>query len=169
MSDPQSSLTQPPSSEELPSRDDQSATDKVFALVSLGAVVASLVAGFWLLGSPGKQRLIALDRERISVLRTIQTDLRSWEADGALESLPEAMTSEERYLDPVSGEPFEYRRIDADTYELCATFATSSEDDMTLRRWDTQDWTHPKGRHCFELKATGDRTIPRPPGFPPIN
>lgn len=159
MSEQPSSLTQPPSLAA------QNSTDKIFALVSLGAVAVAMIAGFWLLGSPGKQRLIALDRERISVLRTLQNDLRYWDGNGVSETLPEPIANDERYFDPVSGEPFEYRRVDDDTYELCATFATSSEDDTTLRRWDTQDWAHPKGRHCFELKATGDRSAPRPPIF----
>lgn len=156
MSEQQPSLTQ------QSSLADQDSTDKVFALVSLGAVVVAVVAGFWLLGSPGKQRLIALDRERISVLQTIHNDLSY--GDGVSETLPEPMTIDERYLDPVSGEPFEYRRVDADTYELCATFATNSADDKTNRRrqrWDTQDWSHPEGRHCFELNVvTGNRLVP---------
>ncbi|MEL6854964.1 MAG: hypothetical protein AAFO83_07615 [Cyanobacteria bacterium J06607_13] len=135
-------------------------TDQAFAAISLGSVVAGVVAAFWLLGSPGNQRLIAMDRERLRNLQDIafelETQVRGTNT-GELASLPEALPSTvsgaETKQDPLTDEPYEYIRLSDTTYQLCAIFATASENDP-LRRSVSERWQHSAGRHCFEFDAT---------------
>lgn len=137
-------------------------TDRLFSFVSLGCVIVGVVTGFWLLGSPGKQRLISLDRERISDLQQITYQLGTnspvYSPDTEVtlpEQLPEQLRTNDQFSDPATGEPYEYRRLSERTYELCATFSTSSENDLQSRQmWDV-GWQHPEGRHCFELDING--------------
>ncbi|HXM07132.1 MAG TPA: hypothetical protein VN936_06700 [Candidatus Acidoferrum sp.] len=49
--------------------------------------------------------------------------------------------------DPATGTPYEYRRIDANIYRLCATFALAYR---SMRPAD-RSWKHPSGRTCFEF------------------
>ena len=45
--------------------------------------------------------------------------------------------------DPDTGVAYEYRVVDENHYELCATFARRREADRDVF------WNHPAGRHCF--------------------
>ena len=133
------------------------ATDKRFVAFSAIAATAAIVGGFWMLGSPLSQRAIALDRERIQDLRAIARIIRN---DSLVtnedtprplpEAIPAAVTANGDYVDPQTQEPYEYTRIDEDTYELCATFATQSK---AGAGYDL-GWAHPAGKHCFELEST---------------
>ena len=143
------------------------ATDRAFAYISLGTVIAGIVAGFWLLGSPAKQRLIAQDTERIRELQEVVftiTDITT--ADEPLpDTAPPARFGYRDFKDPVTNEPYEYRRIDNDTYELCAIFATDSTD--KLKQQNTyaraRGWEHPAGRHCFRLNTNSQIPISEQP------
>lgn len=133
-------------------------TDRVFVFVSLGAVAAAGIVGFRLIGSPNKQRLLSLDKERVEDLLDISN--RLWNDTGQgiearLKPLPSELPSTnqnaEAYLDPKTGEPYEYRRLSDTTYELCATFALDSEDRETRRYRRNPKWEHPAGRHCYQI------------------
>lgn len=66
-------------------------------------------------------------------------------------------------VDPATGAPYEYSRIDTETYELCAVFdrptrETGQQQTRTYSwrqsgGWRTLNATHPAGRHCFTLTA----------------
>ncbi|MEL6160261.1 MAG: hypothetical protein AAFQ40_16700 [Cyanobacteria bacterium J06623_5] len=137
------------------------ATDQAFAAISLLTVAAGVVAAFWLLGSPGKQRLIALDRTRLTNLRDIAYELEAQVTgfnSGAENPLPETLPSTvsgvEIGRDPLTDAPYEYIRLSDTTYQLCATFATASENDPLIQQKVAEWWQHPAGRHCFDFDAT---------------
>lgn len=135
--------------------------DRAFIFTSLGAVVAVSIAGFWLLGSPAKQRLISLDTERVNDLSAISEQL--WRpvaesngnsSDTLPDVLPDADQKTNTYLDPETGEPYEYRRLSDRTYELCATFAFESQSEESDMNWQQgTNWRHPAGRHCYKFDA----------------
>lgn len=115
--------------------------------------------GFWLLGSPQKQRQIRLDQQRIQDLAQIARSLHqqaqpSLNQDEAVE-LPATLPPSISKTDPVSDEPYSYERLNSTRYQLCAEFATDSDDYRLQDLPDTRDkfWTHPTGRHCFELNV----------------
>lgn len=146
---------------------EQASADRIYAIASTLAVIAGIFGGFWLLGSPNKQRLINLDQERVQNLRTIAREIRNETSGSGPESdydepLPEQLSDNIRNRgyaqDPVTGEVYEYNRLSDDAYELCATFATSTESEAEARRaqgyrYNSSDnWLHPEGRHCYEIE-----------------
>ena len=125
-------------------------TDRNFALVSSIAVVVAGIVGFWLLGTPGQQRLKSLDQERVRNLQTIARQIENSDLpdeDKLEDQLPERFN---RFTDPVTDEPYEYRKVNETTYELCATFATQSTESDRYYAIE-QEWAHPAGRHCYEM------------------
>ena len=52
----------------------------------------------------------------------------------------------------MTGEVYEYRKLSDDAYELCSTFATDTRSNPGEQRNRYNEWLHPEGRHCFEIK-----------------
>ncbi len=123
--------------------------NRTFSLLAIAAVVIAIAVGFWLLGSPAKRRQIRTDQQRLNDLKAIAMELRSLSASG----LPAALSDDVRRKDPISGQPYEYRRIDKTHYELCATFTTDSSEDRLQPVASGKDhrWQHPSGQHCYQL------------------
>lgn len=138
------------------------ATDRAFTLLAVTSVIAAVIAGFWLLGSPNKQRLISLDADRVNHLMQIAGALRTdygGRAGQASKPLPKLLSDTNvkpsLLKDPVTDSLYEYRLRSDSTYELCATFATDSfEAAAPNRRFSDERWAHPKGRHCYEFDVS---------------
>lgn len=115
----------------------------VYLAAACIAALLGVVAGFSMLGTPQRQRLLQADVKRVNDLQTIQ---RMIYQRGALPGSLSEMNIALR--DPVSGQPYEYRRIDDRRYQLCAVFAEASElpDRSTV-------WNHGAGQQCFDLSA----------------
>ncbi len=134
--------------------------DRNFTVISTAAVLAAIVAGFWLLGSPGKQRLISLDSQRVQDLSAIASQLNidlspingSTPAKPLPEQLPQRIN--DQFKDPDTQEPYTYKRISDKAYQLCATFALASNPDQQPQNFPMGDarWQHPEGTHCYEFE-----------------
>ncbi|MHA1812054.1 MAG: hypothetical protein ACTSYX_01340, partial [Candidatus Thorarchaeota archaeon] len=78
-----------------------------------------------------------------------------WTRQRTLPSSLEDLANEPGVLvelyDPGTGQPYEYRVLSSNTYELCAEFARDTADEQGRPYRDY--WSHSQGRHCFELKA----------------
>lgn len=143
-------------------------TDRTFVAVSTAAVLIAIVAGFWLLGSPGQQRLLSLDSERVDDLTQIASNLvyavenpgNTTPAPPLPEQLPNSMASRDDLRDPLTDEPYEYRRLSDSAYELCATFATDSTQLEKTSQFSNTQWPHPAGRHCFEVAKSASQPKP---------
>ncbi|MBF0585402.1 hypothetical protein INT08_03185 [Prosthecochloris sp. N3] len=115
-------------------------------------VAAAVVRGLFMIGPIEEQRNRRFDERRLADLQRIASSVefyyRSYdelpESLNALERLPESRVPR---LDPESGEPYTYRRISAEFYELCATFALESGESTGLR------WAHKAGPACFRLRV----------------
>ncbi len=136
-----------------------STVDKNFTIISTAAVLAAIVAGFWLLGSPGKQRLLSLDAQRVQDISAIASQLNtelsplngSEKAKPLPEQLPERIR--DQFKDPETQEPYTYKRISDKAYQLCATFALAIDKEQQPQNFPMGDarWQHPEGTHCYEF------------------
>jgi outer membrane murein-binding lipoprotein Lpp len=123
-------------------------------------VAAAVVAGLIVAGSPEDARIQKLDRRRVADLYSIVDSVNVyWTQHGALPPDLDALSDELTFssdADPETREPYGYRVVDGEAYELCATFAKQcpSTDD-TCSHWRTQQDAeirgHRAGRQCFEI------------------
>jgi hypothetical protein len=119
-------------------------------------VIAAIVVGIVLLGSPAEERARRLDQRRSQDLTGIAraVDLywtRHASLPTSLEELQKAPGAEIRSADPTTGDAYEYRPLDGSRYELCARFEHES-----ARAGGPPGggiWSHGAGRHCFQREA----------------
>jgi len=129
----------------------------ILAVALATVVLAVIVIAIVLLDSPAQERLGRLDDRRVSDLREIAYAVDAyWTREGTLPSSLEELGNEERIVhelaDPETGDPYEYRIIGDNVYELCAVFASemdAGERDVPFG----YVWFHGPGRQCFQLAA----------------
>lgn len=131
---------------------------KIFLAVSVVVIVGSLIGSLFVVESPAVTRLKKYDSQRINELMEI-SNLLAVDYD-LLKKLPADLSDLKfkRFVDPVSGKPYDYRVIDERSYELCADFALVSEGDdygymsdpYTLRAYPW--YAHQAGHQCFTKK-----------------
>lgn len=130
----------------------------------LGGVVLAVLAvvgvALLVLESPAEQRQRRLDERRVDDLRSIANavDLY-WTEEGSLppdlDSVADWQGLDVETTDPVTGAPYGYTLTGDDSYELCATFATTDPTPEAGTAWRRHGnvWHHPAGEHCFELET----------------
>ncbi|OIO53276.1 hypothetical protein AUJ46_05365 [Candidatus Peregrinibacteria bacterium CG1_02_54_53] len=130
-------------------------------------VIVVIISGFILGGSPFEQRRIRFDERRASDLQELQYQvIEYWIAKG---SLPQTINALESPLtgfmppaDPNTGEAYEYKALQKLTFELCATFETTSTSAEKNRPsvyepfGTVNFWNHEAGRVCFERTIDPD-------------
>ena len=124
--------------------------DRWIVVGSIVVVVAVVIAGLWLSGSPSSTRAERLDERRIDNLMRLARVLdRTWEDDEwlpeQLEELVDGRRLSELPVDPVSGEIYEYRLTGSTAFELCADFAQPTPRDSDADNF----WDHDTGRKCY--------------------
>ncbi len=125
--------------------------------IATGALVlAAVVAGLMLAGSPSEARRRRLDERRAADLRQIGQAIDVyWARTRRLPSAPADLTRpglQVALTDPVTHEPYGYDVLGPQAYRLCATFESPSD-----RIGDLPFWTHGTGRQCFDLEVTPAR------------
>jgi hypothetical protein len=120
--------------------------DTVFVPAAAVVVIAAMAGGVYAVGRPATARDQQLDARRVSDLQEMQrmVDLQ-WSREQRLPDLPPLSR------DPESGQPYEYRVLSENRYELCAVFTGSSRE--ANERPPGDFWTHDAGRQCFEIEA----------------
>ncbi len=142
---------------------------KIFIYVISAVVLATVIYGVVLIGSPFAQNARNLDQQRVNDLSNIQSQIVyvQWTNKGTVPaSLMELNDQISGYMvptDPETGLPYEYTVLSKNSFELCATFSASSTQDAGITRVSTpapypvnsivDNWSHSAGRVCF------DRTI----------
>lgn len=140
------------------------------------AVLAAIVAGFFLVGSPMAARDIRLDIERVNDLQNIQGQIVNYyqmkeELPAGLSDLQDPLSYFTLPADPVSGADYEYRKVGDLTFELCAVFAREGQDltgrgsfpeggmSMSYPSPDgsLENWMHGAGEQCFERTIDPER------------
>ena len=125
----------------------------VFAGIGVALVLLAIVLGAMAIGSPLDQRARRLDQRRIGALQNLtgavdeywRTYNRLPQSIGELARDPRLTAPRE---DPVSGQEYSYRTLTERTYQLCADF-----DRQSGGLYDTRQWAHPSGKHCFDLEV----------------
>jgi hypothetical protein len=135
----------------------------LLAIVS-AVVIGAVVTGFLVMGSPQDARKAELDKRRVEDLRML-ANLMTPETGRPLRDSLELNSYnpdlKAQVTDPVTGEPYGYRVIDRDHFELCATFDTELRA-QDMQMWE-REWAHVKGRNCFRFDARspgGPRRVP---------
>lgn len=151
-------------------------------VVTIGVAVAALaviIAGFFIVGTPGQARAARFDMQKVSDLQSIQYQIVNyWQAKqhlpNALADLNNPISGFTVPTDPQTGAPYEYAVKWARGFELCATF--NAPDRAGQNRYAVpalptpagdkpntvhENWQHGAGRVCF------DRSID-PELYPPL-
>ena len=145
---------------------------KIFVSIVVLAVLAAVVYGFILVGSPGSQRVLRFDEQRVSNLKNISLAIDSyWVRNEQLPENLEALQDQRFFvrsiLDPESEEPYDYRVLSQVTYELCAVFVAESSL-LPKPSFSDQSWEHGIGRMCFEREVQKSVSPPEPEFIRPI-
>jgi hypothetical protein len=126
-------------------------------VVSL-VVLAAVVTGVVILGSPSEERARRIDRRLLEELSSIKTAVDSYYSkNGSLPaSLDELWKGSpgldvpfDAIRDPVPSNAYRYRVVAVDAFELCGTFERASDSQARLG----VAWHHPAGAHCFTMKV----------------
>ncbi|MES2135146.1 MAG: DUF5671 domain-containing protein [Patescibacteria group bacterium] len=146
-------------------------TSKGLAVIVTLIVLATVIGGFFIIGSPQSQRSLRLDQQRISDLQNIQYQLTYyWQQK---QKLPVRVSELEDPLvgffaptDPESGLSYRYESTGDKSFKLCANFSLPSPETpkgavVHLTYPAQESWEHGEGEQCF------DRTID-PEFFPTI-
>ena len=120
----------------------------------------SLMLALWFAGNPFNQRLVRLDRQRVSDLRSLQLAIsRFHKKEKRLpDSLSELRSSPDSYIertaDAITKKPYLYKQINKTSYRLGAVFdlATPAANDSNTRSRDGF-YQHDAGLQTFELNV----------------
>ncbi|TSC82583.1 MAG: hypothetical protein G01um101420_250 [Parcubacteria group bacterium Gr01-1014_20] len=148
---------------------------KYFIYAVITIVGIAVIAGFFIVGSPGLQRLRRLDETRISDLQSIQSEvIFYWQSKEKLPAKLEDLTDQVRGYkapsDPETNLSYEYEIKGEKTFALCANFSLSlgpegnnaaipipargySKPGFAEVNWN---WEHTEGRSCFERTIDAD-------------
>jgi hypothetical protein len=119
---------------------------RAIPLIAVLVVVAIVAAAFVTLGPPSRARARALDRRRADDLRSTSERLyNQYHADHR--PLDDRLKDPKR--DPITRNPYEYQRIDATHYRLCADFELKGDPDNDISVGER--WRHSAGRTCYQF------------------
>lgn len=140
--------------------------------IATGILVAvTIVAGFFIVGTPEHARQLRLDTERVSDLQSLQGEIVSyWQSKehlpADLAALSDSIGGYGVPTDPETNAAYEYKTTGALSFELCGTFdnpgsALSDGYARPVGMKAVDSWTHEAGHYCFS------RTID-PDLYPPL-
>jgi hypothetical protein len=164
---------------------------QILAIAGIVVVLVAIISGFAIVGSPGKQRDIKFDAQRVNDLSNIQSQLINfWLTKGQLpvsvEELNDKLYGNVLPVDPETDEAYSYTKTASTTFQLCANFALATEDTkgrgefggygggfpMMDRVYPSyypgdpgnDNWKHEAGNQCFTRTIDPERyaPIPRP-------
>jgi hypothetical protein len=157
--------------------------------IMLGILVlvvgGTVFAGFQIIGNPGTAPNTGMDDQRRNDLMAISSNLDIyWSVKQKLpDTLQQMLSIREIHpssiTDPVTKQPYEYKSLGGQSYQLCATFdhaLSATEVSLPpptpgLRSNVSNLWLHDAGHVCFQNEAQQDvhypTTPPLPPGAPP--
>ncbi len=134
-----------------------------------GVIVAAIIAGLYVSGSPANRRRLTLDERRVNSLSQISSGIDAYaQTKRTIPTSLEALTQDQPYLvnevrDPTSGAFYKYLPADVSTstYQLCATFDLPSPEDVPRPPFaPTHDvWANPilsshtAGNVCYTLRV----------------
>lgn len=152
--------------------------------VRIGVAILALVtivAGFFIVGTPAEARLQRFDAQKVSDLQNIQSQVvYFWQAKQKLPTVITDLNNSLNYgplpTDPQTGQSYNYQMTGALSFKLCAEFNAETRVNQTSETravmptpvglggkvGTVDNWQHAAGQVCF------DRTID-PSFYPPLN
>jgi hypothetical protein len=150
-------------------------------MVGIGVAVlalATIVAGFFIIGTPGHVRMLKLDDQKVGDLQSIQSQITYYYQQK--QALPDSLAA---INDPLSGytvpmdaqtnAPYEYTKTAPTSFELCATFNVLAPDTKgrgpsygrdvsypSVAGIEGSSWQHGAGRTCFARTIDPDKYPP---------
>lgn len=153
---------------------------KFFVYGVVAVVAASIIAGFFIIGSPGEERVRRFDARRISDLQFIQSEvINFWTNKQKLPENLSLLRDDIRGVsipkDPETGAEYEYTILGGTKFALCASFSRPTETYGAPAQKPipaepyigVENWEHKEGHVCFE--RTIDPDIYRPKTKTPAN
>ena len=134
---------------------------KPLAVGTLLLAAFAVGAAVYVTGTPMQQRQARIDERRTDQLQVLERQIHEY-ADDHGKAWPASLDALARpglrvvSHDPATDAPYEYRVIDAKTFELCATFASDSAQ-VTNEFRPSDAWAHGIGRQCFERRAKQEK------------
>lgn len=149
-------------------------------------VALTIIAGFFIIGTPGQARLYRYDSQKVSDLTNIQYQIANYwqlkqKLPSALSDLADPIAGFTVPVDPQTNQPYGYRMTKAPyTFELCATFNAEGRDmsapygrqmapapvampaGVGQKMGVVDNWQHGAGETCFTRSIDPER-------YPPIN
>lgn len=136
---------------------------KYFVWSVSALVLIVIIAGFFFIGSPQKERITRFDQERISNLQSIQSEIVNYWINkrvlpANLSVLEDPISGYKIPADPETNGQYEYIIKGSELFDLCAVFGlasdyTNMETPVAVPMGDySQNWQHSAGRVCFERK-----------------
>lgn len=128
---------------------------KVWSVVALVIILASIIWGFSVLGSPRTQRLMRYDSQKVSDLQSIQYEvINYWQMKGKLpanlSAINDSISGYVTPIDPDTKEAYVYKVIGEKTFQLCADFnLPTAVNKITVKIMPGENWIHDKGQECF--------------------
>lgn len=133
----------------------------VLVIGSLAAMTGAILN----IDSPGEERRRQADEAREMALGQIDASIMTYYR--AYQKLPESLEEVSRFQhlkfprDPETGKPYQYRRKDELSYELCASFREARTTRDLIAETNPYNVSyaspafleHPKGEHCFALEV----------------
>jgi len=125
-------------------------------------VIAGIIGGIVIIGSPSSQRAKQMDERRVNDLMNIQSQIvyQQWQNKGDipenLSVLNDPISNWVLPKDPETNQSYEYKKISKNSFELCASFKTKSDvvDQTKVPTYPAnsinENWQHETGKVCFE-------------------
>ena len=143
-------------------------------------VLITIVAGFFIIGTPQQMRAMKQDAIRVQDLQNIQWQVVNfWQQKqslpASLDELRDPIANSMIPNDPATGKPYLYKRNSPLDFALCATFATTGDSmrygptarpvELVASGKPIEDsWTHAVGEVCFDRSIDPERYPPYPKG-----
>jgi hypothetical protein len=140
--------------------------------------VATIVAGFFIIGTPMQAMNYQFDEQKVSDLQNIQADIVSyWQQNGklptSLDQIGQPLTGGTLPVDEQTGQPYTYTVVGKMSFKLCANFNAATapyaitQDEVTAPIPATagapvdipDSWYHDAGEQCF-LRAIDPAQYP---------
>lgn len=147
---------------------------KYFSYTIIAIVAVAVITGFFIVGSPQKERLRRFDEQRVTDLQSIQYQIVNyWQNKSTLPpdlaALNDSISGFAVPVDPQTGASYGYIATSPQTFQLCASFVSDSTPSRAGIQKTVpaapvaypggvgtpigQNWEHGAGKVCF------DRTI----------
>ncbi len=140
-------------------------------------VLVTIVAGFFIMGTPGQVRLYRFDDQKIQDLQNIQYQITNFyqqkeKLPSSLSELNDPLSGNTVPMDPQSGSVYTYEKTSELSFKLCANFNAMTQTNSATARpvpinpsiapigMGEEQWSHTEGEQCFQRTIDPERYPP---------